>query len=332
MNFKLFFLILGIFIFSSLAQAVTLDLAGKTDYARGESIAITVRNCAGWSALQIFSARDEGLNLVDINHGSSDWQYLYNTNSDLSDGKYRLYTSCADGTTYDTHVCINQPGCLISTPPEPESTGGTSGGHGGGGGCIPQWACSSEWTLCNTTLQQSRQCRDTGDCYLKPKLEVRACSPCPESWVCTQWSGCSNGMQIRTCTDERKCGTSLSMPALQKACSIAVPPGPQPVRIVNQPPVPPVQQQPAELPISSFWESYKVYIFSGGGLVLIVLIILIMMVIHRPKKAVNFDDLVEWIRKEKEYGTSDDVVRKTLQKTEWTSPEISRAYQMLSAK
>jgi len=44
-------------------------------------------------------------------------------------------------------------------------------------------------------------------------------SQCSESWSCTGWSECVGGVQARTCTDAKKCGTTTSKPAETQSCS-----------------------------------------------------------------------------------------------------------------
>ena len=36
---------------------------------------------------------------------------------------------------------------------------------------------------------------------------------CMEEWVCTDWSPCFDGKQIRTCNDLNSCGTEIKKPA-----------------------------------------------------------------------------------------------------------------------
>ena len=41
---------------------------------------------------------------------------------------------------------------------------------------------------------------------------------CVESWSCTDWSDCSNGVQTRTCTDANACGTTATRPSESQEC------------------------------------------------------------------------------------------------------------------
>ncbi len=49
---------------------------------------------------------------------------------------------------------------------------------------------------------------------------------CIENWTCSDWSGCTNGLQIRACTDLGGCGTYEAKPLEVQNCSI--PSAPQP--------------------------------------------------------------------------------------------------------
>ncbi len=44
---------------------------------------------------------------------------------------------------------------------------------------------------------------------------------CSESWNCTGWSACSNGIQERNCNDVNECGTESSKPEVQQSCGSA---------------------------------------------------------------------------------------------------------------
>ena len=220
------------------------------------------------------------------------------------------------------------------TPPAPVVSGGSEGGGGGeiggSGRCFQRWSCVGEWSYCNATLQQSRTCYDRENCPNVPvtKLENRSCTQCDESWVCTEWSGCQNGIQTRDCSDEHSCTTARTKPWLQKSCQQTVVPGPVPARIIQQAPptAPPVIQRPAP-PVPSFWEQYKTYLIAGGsGLLVLIAIILIIVHFVRPQHLVyNMDELKEWVRKERDIGTSNQEIQKILaQHTGWKPDEIQK--------
>jgi hypothetical protein len=46
---------------------------------------------------------------------------------------------------------------------------------------------------------------------------------CTESWQCSDWSSCHDGLQTRTCVDSNHCGTTESKPATTKGCSVCTP-------------------------------------------------------------------------------------------------------------
>lgn len=43
---------------------------------------------------------------------------------------------------------------------------------------------------------------------------------CAENWVCSEWNTCTNGVQSRTCTDSKKCGTVKIKPVLKRDCTV----------------------------------------------------------------------------------------------------------------
>jgi hypothetical protein len=43
-------------------------------------------------------------------------------------------------------------------------------------------------------------------------------SECSESWFCTDWSDCRDGLQNRGCLDLNKCTTTFKKPAAQQTC------------------------------------------------------------------------------------------------------------------
>ncbi len=42
---------------------------------------------------------------------------------------------------------------------------------------------------------------------------------CYEEWQCGTWSACANEMQTRTCTDTKKCGTTINKPITSQTCT-----------------------------------------------------------------------------------------------------------------
>lgn len=78
------------------------------------------------------------------------------------------------------------------------TSGGSSsggGGGGGGGGGSPS-VTQNRTSQTGTTTQQ-----------------------CQETWTCTDWSTCKDGIQTRTCTDSSNCGTRNNEPFTSQPCS-----------------------------------------------------------------------------------------------------------------
>lgn len=48
---------------------------------------------------------------------------------------------------------------------------------------------------------------------------------CVESWICSLWNACSDGVQTRGCYDENDCGTTNDRPELTKDCIVQPLPG-----------------------------------------------------------------------------------------------------------
>lgn len=88
-----------------------------------------------------------------------------------------------------------------SSPPAPAPPAPVSSGGGGGG--------SSRSTA--RIVQTAPQ----------PVPDVPGCT---ESWFCTEWSGCVDGVQTRTCTDLYMCRTETGKPAESQQCAVAPPP------------------------------------------------------------------------------------------------------------
>lgn len=47
---------------------------------------------------------------------------------------------------------------------------------------------------------------------------------CSSNWSCSDWSSCVNGIQTRSCTDTKNCGTTENRPALSQSCTSPAPP------------------------------------------------------------------------------------------------------------
>ncbi|MFH0874042.1 MAG: family 16 glycoside hydrolase [Candidatus Komeilibacteria bacterium] len=107
--------------------------------------------------------------------------------------------------------------------------------------CQTNWQCSA-WSVCSNS-QQVRGCIDANNCNIfsgKP-AESQSCinpprsggggggsgpaiSGCEERWVCSDWTNCSGGTQMRACTDSNQCGTVLNKPLLSQSCQAACKP------------------------------------------------------------------------------------------------------------
>ncbi len=202
----------------------------------------------------------------------------------------------------------------------PPSSGGSSGGGGGGGGSGSRAniVCDDYWSVCNTSLQQGRDCFSRNR---KIKHEVRACQPCIESWVCSSWSNSEDLCGTRTCVDEHSCETNVHAPPSAAAC-----------------PVPPQVQEPSGFNFippafkeatSNFWDNNKSWLLWALGVLLagIIIAVVLHFVHHKQKTVYNFDELKEWVRKEKELGTSNEDIKDILeQNTGWSEKEIEQSF------
>jgi len=309
----------------SIALAVNVN-TDKTDYTTPDLVTITITECTGNSILKVIS-NDE---VVDIKSGSNAWSTIYNTQSDNYNGKYLLKVSCTNGAV-NKEICVDSLSCTAADPtPTPPPATSPSGG-GGGSYCAPKWVCST-WSLCNASLQQERSCYDEKNCK-KSKVEVQSCPQCQESWTCSLWGGCTNNVEKRTCVDQHACGTTFVKPLPQKSCNQGDS-GPAPAFVSNTllpPDYPnPEVQEPAGF--KQFWDKYGNYTLIAL-IILVVIIIAILLIAHftKPKKlAYNHDELVEWIGKERQMGTSDSAIHKILsEQTGWDEDEIHEAFETL---
>jgi hypothetical protein len=243
-------------------------------------------------------------------------------------GTYTVYAACQGETSATTTFCVgtaSECGTTTTTTTTPSSGG--SGGGGGGGGSFG--ATYSDWSYCNSSLQQIRYRTD------KPsqKPQTRDCSPCDESWTCTAsdgdypWGICQGGTQTRVCTDEHFCGTSVTKPVEQRNCQV------EGQRFVSNDPgyTPPLQPEPV-LQQPSFWNSWLAWIIgSGSSLLMLIIITLIVVVLMKHTHTVfHHKDLVAWIRKERRMGTSDDDIKDILnQNTGWSHEDLEEAFKEL---
>ncbi len=121
-------------------------------------------------------------------------------------------------TVYFCNGCVTRVdfSVAISQPSQEEQDTG-SGGSSGGGGAYVESSPSEEETPPTTSNNGTGEEESTipgGDSGGQDS--VQECQP---RWVCTHWSGCSDGIQTRTCTDMNECGTTLGMPLTSQPCS-----------------------------------------------------------------------------------------------------------------
>jgi len=315
---KKLFLFIVLFLLSfSLVTAVQVS-TNQVEYSSGQTVTATITECIGNSIVEF---KNPGGSVVDIKSGEGSWSTSYNTLSDSEDGKYEVEATCTNGAAQE-NFCVDAPGCIPSS-----STSETSNA-GGGSSCTPNWSCS-DWSYCGPTLTQTRSCTDLNKCQ-SAKEESRPCDACQESWVCSLWNQCNAGTQTRACYDEHLCETTSNKPGLQKGCNQADP-VPPPSRISTQLP-PPYVPPPAVAQQNFFaklWEDYQLYLIGGAAVLVLAALVLLAIHLLMPKKiAYNLNELKQWVRKEKEMGTSDSDIREILkQNTGWTDQEVDMAFE-----
>jgi hypothetical protein len=239
-------------------------------------------------------------------------------------GDHTLHVSCGQ-ETQEINFCVGtEEQCEDNNNNQNTNTQNT----GGGGSCRAEWVCES-WSLCNSSLQQERDCYDQRNC--KPnKVETQPCDQCQESWICSLWGGCSDGVQKRDCVDQHYCETTFVKPLEQKNCGATVG-GNQPMFTTNDIPPPAVTATSGTF-FGTTWEKYSTYILVAG-IVLILIILSVILIAHyaKPQKlAYNHDELVGWITRERGMGTSDTEIRQILtHKTGWNEEEINEAFEEL---
>lgn len=83
---------------------------------------------------------------------------------------------------------------------------------------IPSLRESSEMSGC-VSIKVDPNPVGTFGLTLDSNIGTESINPsCTESWVCSDWTACSNSIQTRTCTDSNECGTSNSKPSETNAC------------------------------------------------------------------------------------------------------------------
>jgi len=258
-----------------------------------------------------------------------------NCNGDLVCGETK------EGFDDNVLFCKNPP-TTDDVPPVDDTPQTPSSSGGGSNYCSSNWKCGT-WSFCNATLKQTRTCQDLKNCKAD-KVEEQNCTKCVESWTCQVWTDCSNEVQSRTCVDSHICGTSLTKPALQRACegTVTTPGLPgytAPGKIddfVQQPTEPTVQQPTQQSLWQKAWTNYKALVIAIPTTLILMIVLLIVLIMHYHHKhkhlVYNFDELTEWIGKERAAGTSDEDIRHILiNQTGWTDEEVNNAFSGLSA-
>jgi hypothetical protein len=169
------------------------------------------------------------------------------SNPDVNPGAVEI---CNDGIDNDCNglTDCSDPACSGSqacVPPAP--TGG--GFVGGGGGVItgPTTECGNDMCeykenclncpedclgkgeICCSNVSYTGNCcvdADCGDGFECDISKICVSIPlvitgCTENWTCTDWSGCINGTQTRTCVDENNCGTVVDKPVESQDCGVS---------------------------------------------------------------------------------------------------------------
>lgn len=331
MNQKFIFFIIGMLLALPLISAMTLT-TDKSVYSLGETITIS-GNCNSPSTPIAFQLQiGDPANTVWIEETNADSTKQFSiTHKAQNKGTNSLYAACQGESSTKVTFCVGtdaECGTAPVPPAPPAPGGGSSSGGGDGSYCNPKIQCEDYWSYCNATLKQSRLCVDLNNCKLSYK-EEKNCTLCEVSWVCSLWSECQNGKQLRTCVDSHYCQTNYLKPSLEKSCAQAAAPGPAPAQVTKQIPPPAVTGITEEL---SFWDKYKWFItLIPAALVLIGAIVFLILHFKKPQ-AYNLDELKNWIQQEKQAGTPDANIRQILaQQTGWRDEEISQAFRGLAA-
>jgi len=85
---------------------------------------------------------------------------------------------------------------------------------------IPFLRSSSQIYGCVSLKIDKAQLTEDFDIQLDSGTGISSINPgCNESWVCSDWSSCTNSAQKRTCADKNSCETEISKPIEEKICS-----------------------------------------------------------------------------------------------------------------
>jgi hypothetical protein len=126
--------------------------------------------------------------------------------------------TCPDGLNFTCpNVCINGK-CTQCVP--------DCSGHEKTNPC-KDVVCPEKEKTCPdgyTAKCQSACDPDTGECVIcTPDCtgHENPANECKESWVCSQWGDCVDGLQTRECIDENNCGTTENKPSETQTCELS---------------------------------------------------------------------------------------------------------------
>lgn len=76
--------------------------------------------------------------------------------------------------------------------------------------------------ICGSTCIKGQKCNDNIDCMSNQCIN-EVCF-CEEDWECTEWVECPpHEVQLRSCSDKNKCGTTYDRPEVTKECEYIAP-------------------------------------------------------------------------------------------------------------
>lgn len=132
---------------------------------------------------------------------------------------YPKYTSSLGDGTYAVEFLeteCNETDIVKVTATKGDFSGesqGTINECDSGGGCEAAY-----FVIINIIMKQTTPDTDDDTSYTnKGSSSISVCYP---SWECTEWSNCVGGLQSRTCTDLRKCGTTRFKPSTSRDCTV----------------------------------------------------------------------------------------------------------------
>lgn len=319
--------VLVLILFSSLALATTVTV-DKQNYAT--TGVVKVSGTCNAASVSVGLQAGIGLNTIWVEQVTAGVNNKFSADFYPSQtGSYTVYASCKGENSDVESFCIGSDCATVDetpkdTPGSSSSGSSSGGGGGGGGGCSSNWNCT-QWSACNSSSKQSRNCVDLKKCK-QNITEVQNCTWCVESWVCSQWSECKWNIHERNCKDEHNCGTIKLRPILQKPCEqVAAPVQEAQTYIPSSPPPQGIIAKLKQAVVGeSFWNNYKFYIIGLiAFVVLMIIVVILFLVLHKPKKVYNLDELKEWVVKERQTGTSDaDIKTILVQNTGWKEDEI----------